>query len=1126
MQYNDEFFQDRKEESLDIRYRYQLISSFYTVYSNGQGDYHMPKEDEKSLQERIYFYEKIIDKEKYPVYGNAGLSRERNPQREVLHQVLGLPKELLVDEKGKELLPEEILSRIHFEEELYQKKIQKYDLDDSILESDSPILIQLVNYLIENGFYLLNPERVLNFNYLDDSKYYPFYIDERKIEEKENYEKETAHKLIMDFDPISCVIKADDFKTYYAPLDSLSLSKKAEMAFFEETSRGDIFTRSRNLDLKRYFYSLAIQVINRFFLERYSVRGLAGFSVLDHDFETWQMQERFIYLGVRVDMYCTNYRHFEKMEDGNVKQTYCPTNYVFDSSRKKDIRRLFNLTKKYLKKNDSVRYVPSVFLKMMGLPYPAFLRARYFDFENGDADSFLKLFDFLPNVEFDECGLLLTLVTSYGRQVSLKDDKENSIVYYLKKKKNQSFFVTNPNAFFDVSDNITLFSFDEKRESVLTKIVQGDSKTYRELFDAFQSSFTHSFSLPTEDIKAFFVKYEKNGILSPIKDFFAKLQEGDSNLMANIAITDQYQIRQYLVSMILMMVLSSHFSSVAEKYIDHLSKSDKAIELANEGEVIYNPLYPCPMIMKGRFFYFYLVDQDHILIDEEDALLFERATNILLRSADGCSMYPFAIKAFGRDVIDYASFRDPRVFADFLGIPRALQSDTPSNNFFDRMQVYNDISWHSQPEYRQMLKEDESLYHPLILSRLLDRGIYLVGTKSDKTVILSDNEDPILAYYTKESLIRYYCFEQKNLCPSEGRRKTYLKYGKMSSAMLKTNFIDVVFNKGLDELESVEIPLLFGGDLSKALYQATYLELFPEQIKEYRYLLSYQQGDYFVAGGINFNGFSLDGKTGSFCFAKEDAIAFVTAWNHLPLAKEINSKNQRYQVIWALSCIGIPIVMVDSLYEILKKKKGPITLEDIPYLEIPSIPLEYGYDDFFSMKKENKKKMVEAASLYQTLRRKGLFCYLDYEFELNENTMESSLNERKYYVFDEVEGIVKDALFPTEIDFMNQVEKFIDSYDLSEPGTEEFLFYLKEFLIFSYRKNPNFIKEVINQCQLSSRKEFSIIEKELADFTLPPYEKDVDFHEIEDAVIDFITEIENRIIEKQSSLFLLDDDGK
>ncbi len=1131
MEYNEEFFCDRKEVSQDIRYRFLLISSFYSVYSNGYGDYHMPKEDEKSLRERIYFYEKIIDKENYPVYTKSGIYRERNPKREVLHQILGLPMELLVDEDGREIQTEEILSRIHFEEDIYREKARKYDLDDSILESEGPIPTQLINYLIENGFYLLNPERVLNFNNLDDSKYYPFYIDERKIEEDENYEMETAHKLIMDFDSISHVITADVFQTYYAPLDSLSLCKKAEMAFFEKTSGDDIYAKSRNLNLKRYFYSLAIQVINRFFRKWHSVRGLAGFTILDHDFETWQTQERFIYLGVRVDMYCTQYRHFEKMGDGTIRQTYSPMNYVFDASRKKDIRRLFDLTKKYMKKNATMRYVPSVFLKIMGLPYPAFLKAQYFDFENGDADSFLKLFDFYHDIEFDQYGLLLTLVTSYGRQISVKDDNENSILYYLKKKKNLSFLVSNPHAFFDVYDNLTLFSFDEKKDSVLSKIVQGDSMTYRELFDAFHSRFNLSssyLSIPMEDVKAFFVKYEKNGILTPFKDFFSKLQEGESNLMATLQVTNQYQIKQYLISVILMMVLSNHFLGVAKRYIDHLSKSGKGILLANQGEVFYDCYHPYPTIVKGRFLYFYPVDENTILIDEEDSPLFEKAIAVLLSSIDESRSFPYSIKAFGREIIDYADIHDSDAFGEFLGIPKNLLGNLSFAEFCTKIRVMDGLSFYHRPDHRKLLKEDESLYHPLILSSLLRRGIYLVGTDGGKTMILKDktHDDPIMEYYTKESVIRYYCFEQKNLSTSEEQRKKYIEYGKMSSSMLKKNFIDVLFDKGVGEMESIDIPLLFGGDLSKALYQAAYLELFPEQTKDYRYLLSYRQGDYFVAAGINFNGFSLDGKIGSFCFAKEDAISFVTAWNHLPLAKGINERNQKYQIVQALSCLGIPIVMVDSLYEILKKKKGMLSLEDIPYLEIPSMPLEYGYDDFFSMKKENRKRMIEAASLYQTLRRKGLFCYLDYEFEMDRKTMKSTINGRKYYILDQVESIVKDLIFPTEIEFMNQIDLFIDTFDRNELGTEKFLFYLKEFLIFSYRNNPYFIKDVINQCQLSSGKNDSAIEKSFSSFRLPPFEKDIGPYELKNATIDFITEIENKIIEEQSSLFLIDEEGK
>ena len=203
MEYNADLFASVKNISPDTRYQFELKGAFYYVFSNGEGDYHMSKDDRESLQERIYFYNHYISKDKYPIYSSKyGLVKDSVLSSQIFKQVLGLPVEVMIKTRKVEgpilLSGEEILSRIHFEDDL-EHSYPKPDLDMMILNSNQPCVIQAINDLVAHGFYCLNPERIYDLNSLDEGEYFPFFIDVKKVESFFPEEVFSSHKLIMDF---------------------------------------------------------------------------------------------------------------------------------------------------------------------------------------------------------------------------------------------------------------------------------------------------------------------------------------------------------------------------------------------------------------------------------------------------------------------------------------------------------------------------------------------------------------------------------------------------------------------------------------------------------------------------------------------------------------------------------------------------------------------------------------------------------------------------------------------------------------------------------------------------------------------------------------------------------------
>ena len=123
---------------------------------------------------------------------------------------------------------------------------------------------------------------------------------------------------------------------------------------------------------------------------------------------------------------------------------------------------------------------------MMGLPYEAFKIARYFDFENGNADEFVSLFDII-DVDYRNKAIETIYINSSG-----SDDK-NETTIKLRYLLNKFDFYISPTSFSQMPNSSTYMMFDFKKiPSFLKPYIEGNYKKFLtdDSFDSLLDSIT------------------------------------------------------------------------------------------------------------------------------------------------------------------------------------------------------------------------------------------------------------------------------------------------------------------------------------------------------------------------------------------------------------------------------------------------------------------------------------------------------------------------------------------------------------------------------------------------------------------------------------------------------------
>lgn len=1107
MEYSADLFTSKKTPSPDTRYYYEITGAFYSVFSNGEDDFHMAIEDKASLEERIHFYHLYLSKEQYPIYSKKyGLVKDINIPSEILQQVLGLPIEVMSKKNphgdGYIMLSgEEILSRIHFEEGLF-RGYPKMNVTAMVLNSNHPSVIGAINHLIANGFYVLNPERIFDVDQLNEGDYYPLHIDVEKIPARLLREKETSHKLIMDFVSDPFLITKEVYYQYFRPLDEMDLTKMASLAFARKIDKkmpkGE---KAMRLALKRYFLSMIRTLLNEFYMKHYHQRGLFGFSVLDHDFEGVNFPHRMIYQGQHYDMYANRYRTFE-LHDDQVYQSYVPTDYVLDKDDRKKILHAYDVVHHYFVTHKEYAFIPSVFLRMLGLPYPAFELTKYFDFEYGDKDAFIQKLTFEDNVDYKKNGLILTLLLDNGNQLSMKYWPSN-LSYYLKYMERIGFYVSDIYAFSStVMPNFLLHSTCTNKK--LQSILSGDYEAYHEALFAIADKVSQlgNTTGQFDQLKTLVVRDNQSGVLVSVKRFFDLLLSGYSADEAKrILEQERPEVDVITIRILINIAMLFFFEKTSENHLNAMAYSsrERVFENLNRGEHFFDPYLDYPQVYKGRNFLAYSKDEKDFYFDSQDQEAMKNLLEIFDKYFLYKYMFPYTLQVFGRElhyVYDYVGKNIDFVRLKFLGLPEVVSRQIDlKKDICSQLKFKDGISMFSKENHQKLLAKDYSLHYPYIFREVAKKGFYLNGRLDYPTTLYCIDRnrlDERIRYYLSRDFIR---IQLQGLSYNEKLSEIGDEIQYMSDKYFEDTYLRYLYRKDtfviVDENEEglSEAAIKYGGKLMHALYQCTYHDLFKNE-NYHHYLGYYQDGDLYVAPGNSFYAYSTNPSLSSFGLPEEDVDSLLEVYQVL-MKNFAFLKNKIIKAKIITYHLGLPAILQERIYHQILDNDFVLKKDDIPSgpWHIDESRL-FSYHDICRMYKPVFSDVFYSTQLYHEALKEGMFVYPDTQI-LDPKILQPETMSKEFVatsekiaasflaIMDKQSGVIKDMVHPNATTFYYLVKDFIQAYDEITDLSPEFLFYVQEAFIYGYHKDENFLSTAINLLQNGHAKDYIKYLKEI-----------------------------------------------
>lgn len=186
-----------EELFLDFSHDYQkaVFGSSHIAFMTRDENYVLPREDFDSLKMALWFYEnKIKDRKKYPVFDAYSYSYKEGSDREVLFQILGLPRPVFDNLD----LNEDILSQLVFEDGLSNLKKECYQQraneDNTKWYHDDFRL-----FCLKNGIFFLYDETIPFIE--NDNPVLPIFFNEDAFDKEFLAEYKTFgyERLAIDF---------------------------------------------------------------------------------------------------------------------------------------------------------------------------------------------------------------------------------------------------------------------------------------------------------------------------------------------------------------------------------------------------------------------------------------------------------------------------------------------------------------------------------------------------------------------------------------------------------------------------------------------------------------------------------------------------------------------------------------------------------------------------------------------------------------------------------------------------------------------------------------------------------------------------------------------------------------
>lgn len=1076
MEYSAAFFSEKKYPSHNTKYDYYLRTGFYDVFIDKDGKYHMAIEEKESLIARFSFFKKIKTIP-YPVLSDRDLT-EKEQEIERYRQVIGLPYDVITKEDDKHQVvlrsEEEILASISFEKGLFirDKRLKPENHDFYI--GNKRYIAQAINYAIAHGVYFLHPELLAS----DTGLFYPFLIDIKRLPAEFVTEEETADKIIVDFvsNPLSITKKV--YLEYYKPLDELSLEEKCQKAF-QHLSTEEHERRAQEA-LRRYFYSIASALFNRFFKTEYKITVRNYTSVLEHK-EMRSVPYAYPYFGTHYTAYAKRERTIYK-EGDEYKEVSTPSGIYFDSSDKVRMRFGFDSVKRYLLNHDEMNFIPAVFLKLMGLPSVVLSIFERFDFRSATSDDFVKLLKFKKGISIEKMPAFEISATGDGfLYYAFPRNPEKYLHYFFSRAEDAGVFISNPEWIsINKKSEPYIFSYDKKsaqQVNIFANILLGDYSTYRGALDLIPAEIRTSASADYEAMSDILINHSKADKVEVPEKYFDYLSDG----------FDSEEGKSYLFSLgvdgdcftkLLTIVSMYCFGNKVQilRWTENFIDDDPSVsDYLLKEEVIYNPFLEYPYIHKGYYFLGYSKEIDSpVYFDYKDIVRMRELYNIIRPTGN----YLIA-EGVDSTACFYVSEKKP--LNKLLGLPDSAEPLKIKKKQLDYPYISLDnISIFERKEFASLITSDEDLTYLKALYLALDDGVIIRKNRHNILPVQNDGD---------------------------GRAKDVvdlLSSDRMRQVIASVSFLtDSYKDRNLIRLMEGSHSLMF---FMRKVYGFEFLNTINDPdcrlIYEVIYQLSNTLRDYYYnkARGkktclLTFTdengetiapGFGVWARIlpdGSPAFSKEDLEllnkSVKACYGFCP--EDMDDMMKRYLIVdnsiapAYCSSIVYAYSIPDSKTDADKlRKELEITEESFDYDKLPTL---YGFSNFIDI---DVNTIAESHQLIRYLLKEGYYIspISDYSDVYKPDyilTIENNSDRTKQdflhlcYVFKDCTGIVKEVFKPSKTLHDAYLNDFFFSSNL-EQANPELSSIVKEMLAYAFNRDPYFLIDARNHLSKGEKK--------------------------------------------------------
>lgn len=1050
MEFNAQTFETNIISSELTRFKYELHGAFYVVYTDDFLHFYMGSKYEESILDRIYYYKTYFMNSKFPIFTfeNKFVS-DTYTNEDILFQVLGLPKEVIYKKinNGSDsymLPPDEIVNRIIFIDELNDDSYTELDTEsESIYDANKEIYVEIVNYLLTQGFFFQNLDIIENTLTYDDTYYYPVKVNIDKINPKYLKEKETSAKLYMDFADVAFIIQdKQQYLDVFKMADKMSFTDMVEFAYNKPYDNSNPVMLEFISALRRYICAIVSDIVNEYIEKKYHFISVFNRTVLNHDYRVYGCVCRYVYLGTNFEM---SFNESHIVKEGENRFLYKKHTYKFYQSYKAKLKFVFEVVQKYFRRHLELGFVPELFLKMMGVPYPCYETVKYFDFENGTSSQFVALFDYIYN-SFSLRDSLFShpMVDKNGL---LNGDHRCFILAY-----DKNYYLSDCSIFYKELATDHLFATKDKKSGIYL----GDYACFKKSFASIISESSSTGVKRLHPIENFLEAQNTNGIIVPLKEYVDCLNEGYSLREAFFNKLSKFGLDYEIFTCFFLLTFEQEYETKVSLYEANSEQQSHVLTcLAHEKISCQGYSYCLTELgivqIRNRFGYNLSLD---FAVSKKDIEIYQK----FISKFDKLSW------AFSYDGIFYPTVLNSSdlTFASMANISYST-SHILQTDFLD------------DEENQYMIEHDETLkiiklnrdlayegFLPIIFYNDFAYLNYKPNERTDEKLSWILNKDVVHALYEK---LLIEDGDSKNQLPTEIYFNSVLY-----KESLKNNYEPVEDKKEEEFFERIyaEIAKAYISKFnpSEDTFFFSYKHDFKNGISEY------------ILPGKNFNAYSFEDKLDTYYFEKEDEDAIVFALNS---ALNINKAcfGRFPATLRRLSILdaGVPIPLLVKFISIFRNEKN-INRESLEkYFEFKDVHhnlkelktihlLCHKYEAKFSMLKNS-------IQISNSLIKQGF--YIKDDSNCINNFLNDYITKEDVFHIDHYEyngikihidenptGDVLTLLKPDIVFFSNFVRDAIDKFNTKELS-DKLVFYTMESLIECYNQDHNFLINFINK---------------------------------------------------------------